>query len=358
MGIQAVVMPKWGLSMTTGTVTEWLVEEGDEISKGQDLVEIDTDKIVGTLEADFSGVLRRIVTGPGEQAPVGGTIAVVAGSDVSDGDIDAAVEKARADNASGAVEEASGPEIATVTVDGRALSYAKLGDGDDVLVLVHGYGGDKNSWLFVQEPLSSRFTTYALDLPGHGASAKDVGDGSLDLLSSALLGFLAAMDISSAHLVGHSLGGAVAVRAAASPVVSGLTLVAPAGIGPDINADYLRGFASASTRRELKPHLAALFADEKLVNRQLADDLLKYKRLDGVSAALDALLRTLSDGIDVSGELAALTKPVSVVWGVEDRVVPIGNAAALPESVTLRRIDGAGHMVHMENPAAVRDAIP
>ena len=77
------------------------------------------------------------------------------------------------------------------------------------------------------------------------------------------------------------------------------------GFGPEINAGYLRGFAEAESRRDLKPHLLALFADPGLVNRQLIDDLLKYKRLDGVDQALRSLVGNLVKGdesaVDVTG---------------------------------------------------------
>ncbi len=83
-------------------------------------------------------------------------------------------------------------------------------------MLVHGFGGDKNSWLFVQQPLAEHHAVHALDLPGHGASDKEVGDGSLASLADTVVGFLDALGISRAHLVGHSLGGAV-VAAVAAP---------------------------------------------------------------------------------------------------------------------------------------------
>ncbi|MFD2398210.1 alpha/beta fold hydrolase [Prauserella oleivorans] len=209
--IRKVVMPKWGLSMKTGKITEWIAAEGDEVADGDDLAEIDTDKIAGALESSEEGVLRRVIAQVGEEVPVGGTIALIAPADVPDAELDEAARAAREELDSGAVEEVAGPVTGTVEVDGRTLAYATLGEGEEVVVLVHGYGGDKNSWLFVQEPLSQTRTVHALDLPGHGESSKDVGDGSLDTLAGAVLGFLEAKGIERAHLVGHSLGGAVVV---------------------------------------------------------------------------------------------------------------------------------------------------
>lgn len=348
--IQQVTMPKWGLSMTTGKIVEWFVSPGDEIAKGDDVVDIETDKIAGTLESPVEGLVRRIIAEPGTDLPVGAVLAVVAPAEVPDAEIDAVVEEAKAAVESGELEVEEGPQPQVVEVRGRTISYLTLAPeaptGDPVL-LVHGYGGDKNSWLFVQQPLAETRTVIALDLPGHGASAKDVGDGSLAMLADTVLGFLDAVGIGRAHLVGHSLGGAVIAAAARSAPgkVASLTLLAPAGFGPDADAEYLRGFAAASSRRELKPLVGRLFADKSLVTRQLVDDLLRYKRLDGVDKALAAMVATLLDGdrqaIDTPGLLAGVDVPVTVVWGAADRILPP------PDGVDVQRVE-AGHMLHME----------
>lgn len=357
--IHRVTMPKWGLSMKTGKIIDWLVAEGDTVTRGMDLADIETEKIAGTLESTAEGVLRRIVADVGTDAPVGGTIAVVAPADVPEEEIESVVAQAREQLASGVAEEVGGPKVGTVEVDGRTISYAALGEGEDVVVLVHGYGGDANSWLFVQEPLAAGRRVYALDLPGHGSSSKDVGDGSADTLAGAVLGMLDALGIERAHLVGHSLGAAVvAVAAATAPRrVQSLTLVAPAGFGP-VDAEYIRGFAAATSRRELKPLVGRLFADEALVTRQLVDDLLRYKRIDGVDTALQRLVDTLLDGdrqrIDTGARLAGVEVRTVVVWGRADRILPPTDIKTVG---SVHLVDGAGHMVHMERPAEVRRAV-
>ena len=368
-GITSVAMPKWGLSMRSGKITDWVVAEGDPVAPGDDLADIETEKITGTLEADSPGLVRRLIATVGEDVPVGAAIALIAPPDVPDAVLDDLAARARAVIDAGLPEDdGAGPVVETVEAGGRKVSYAGAGDSGDVVLLVHGYGGDRNSWLFLQEPLAARHRVYALDLPGHGTSAKDVGDGSVDLLADAVLGVLDAVGSDRAHLVGHSLGGAVVLAAAArSPGrIASLTLFAPAGFGPSINAGYVRGFAAAQTRRELRPIVGQLFADEQLVTRQVVDDLLAYKRLDGVDAALAALAETLLDGdeqrIDSAAAVRALGEvvPVTVVWGSADRIIPAEQAssvAAVAPGAAVRVIDGAGHMPHMERPAEAQAAV-
>ena len=368
-GITSVAMPKWGLSMRSGKITDWVVAEGDPVAPGDDLADIETEKITGTLEADSPGLVRRLIATVGEDVPVGAAIALIAPPDVPDAVLDDLAARARAVIDAGLPEdEGAGPAVETVEAGGRKISYAGAGDSGDVVLLVHGYGGDRNSWLFLQEPLAARHRVYALDLPGHGTSAKDVGDGSVDLLADAVLGVLDAVGSDRAHLVGHSLGGAVVLAAAArSPGrIASLTLFAPAGFGPSISAGYVRGFAAAQTRRELKPLVGQLFADEQLVTRQVVDDLLAYKRLDGVDEALAALAETLLDGdeqrIDSAAAVRALGEvvPVTVVWGSADRIIPAEQAssvAAVAPGAAVRVIDGAGHMPHMERPAEAQAAV-
>ena len=374
--IVAVTMPKWGLSMRLGKISDWIVAEGDEVGVGDDLADIETEKITGTLEASDAGTVRRLVARVGEDVPVSGTIALIAPAWVSDAELDAAVAAARTVIDAGVPDEAGGgPSAQTTEVGGRKISYAGAGQDGAVVLLIHGYGGDKNSWLFLQEPLAARHRVYALDLPGHGASAKNVasadpagadpaGANLGGVLANAVVGVLNAVGAERAHLVGHSMGGAVAVAVAARDPrrIASLTLIAPTGFGSAINAGYLRGFADAQTRRELKPVVGQLFADESLVTRQVVDDLLAYKRLDGVDDALHALLGMLLDGdaqrADCAAALAAIggAVPVGVVWGAADRIIPAAQAESVAGAVR-HLVDGAGHMPHMERPGEVQAAI-
>src|SRR5262249_39045815 len=131
-------------------------------------------------------------------------------------------------------------------------------------------------------------SVYALDLPGHGGSSKGVGDGTLEGFAKILGRFLDSAGISKAHFVGHSMGGAVAATFALGhpQPCSSLAVVGGVGLGPEIDGEYIRGFGSATRRNDIRPQLEKLFADPRLITRQMVDDTLKYKRLDGVELAL------------------------------------------------------------------------
>ena len=354
--IHALIMPKWGLSMTEGTVVDWLVGEGAEVTPRDEVVEIETTKITNVIEAPAAGVLRRRVAGAGETLPVGALLAVVADASVPDDAIDAFIADHDAAEALAADEaEATPAEPTMVEVGGRRLRYLAAGQGDSLpLLLLHGFGGDLNGWMFNQPALAAGRPTYALDLPGHGGSLKEVGEGSLAAFAEAVVGFADALNLARTHLVGHSLGGAVALEAALSAPgrVASLTLIASAGLGSEIDGDYIEGFVAATRRKTIKPFLERLFADASLVTRDLVDDVLKYKRLDGV----DAALRTVADAVFPGGRqatvlrdrLSGLAMPVQVIWGAEDRIVPAAHAAGLDANAAVHVVAGAGHMVHME----------
>jgi pyruvate dehydrogenase E2 component (dihydrolipoamide acetyltransferase) len=150
------------------------------------------------------------------------------------------------------------------------------------------------------------------------------------------------------------MGGAVALAFALEHPdrVASLALVAPAGIGEEINADYIDGFVAAERRRELKGVLELLFADQGLVNRTMVDDVLRYKRLDGVQEALTTVAAAMYPSgrqtAVLTGQLDRLAVPVLVVWGEQDRVLPPAHAEALAGHGRVERLAGAGHSPHME----------
>ena len=355
--ITPIVMPKWGLSMAEGTVNAWLVEEGTRISVGMPILDVETDKISGEVEAPDPGLLRRKVAQPGQLLPVKALLGVMAEPEVSDADIEAFV----AGYVVPAEEEGEGEAASAdqfVEVGGIRVRYVRTGTGPAV-VLIHGFGGDLDNWLFNIDPLAERHTVYALDLPGHGQSDRKLPGTSVAALAEFIAGFLDAVDVPSARLVGHSLGGAIAAQLAVTRPerVESLALIGSAGFGDEVNTGYTSGFVAAQSRRDLKPVVELLFAEGAEVNRKLLDDLLKFKRLDGVTE----LLRELDAGLFGSGKqaeqpgrrLGEVSKPLLAVWGREDKIIPAAHAANVPAHAMVQVLDGAGHMVQMEKAGEV-----
>ncbi|MDQ0348884.1 acetoin dehydrogenase dihydrolipoyllysine-residue acetyltransferase subunit [Ancylobacter vacuolatus] len=360
--IKPVVMPKWGLSMSEGKVTGWLKPAGAAIAPGDEIVEVETDKIAGVVEAHETGTLRRVIGAPDTVYPVKALLGIIADDAVPDAEIDAYVAEYATQAAAEAAKEEA-PRYHFIDTPAGRLRYARRGEGAENVILIHGFGGDLDNWLFNIDALAEVASVYALDLPGHGQSDKKLADPSLTGLSTALLGFMDALAIDRAHLVGHSMGGAIAARTAldAAGRVASVTLIGSAGLGPEINAGYTDGFVQATSRRDLKPVLEQLFHDPETVTRQLVDDLLKYKRLDGVAEVLTALSGALFAGgrqaERVAEPLAATDVPALVIAGASDKVIPATHAQALGARATVEVIEGAGHMVQMEKAGRVNELI-
>lgn len=363
--IHAVTVPKWGLSMEEGKIDHWYVEEGVEVEQGEDLVDIETTKITNTLESQHAGVFRKLVAEEGETHPCGMIIGVIADADAADGDIAAFVESFLENyDPAEVAAEGGGPEPETVDASGKRIQFLKMGEGDRTPVLfIHGFGGDLNNWLFTQPALSEGRVTYAIDLPGHGGSIKDVGGGTVSELAAAVVDFMNAMDIGRAHVVGHSLGAAVALSLTqqAPNAIASVTSVCGAGFGSDVNMAYIQGFIDGKRKRELTETLGALFADKSLVSKDMIEDIVKFKRLDGVENAL----RTLASGCFSDGrqseslidQASTIADKLLVIWGEKDEVIPAAHAQNVPSGIRVEIFSDAGHMAHMEKSAEVNALI-
>jgi len=372
-GITPLIMPKWGLEMREGTVVDWLVEEGTRIAVGTPIMDVETDKISNAVEAPDAGLLRRRLARAGQTLPVRALLGVLAEPHISEEAIDAYVQGFVVPSADGAGED-SGPTFESATIDGIRVRYAQRGPAGEVpLVLLHGFGGDLGNWLFNIDALAEHIRVLALDLPGHGQSTvrlpdsgPSAGDGAglasggvLAALGAFVARWLDAVGVARAHFAGHSMGAAIASQLAldAPERVASLALLCPAGLGDAINTGYTEGFAAAASRRELKPVVEQLLHNPDLVTRSLLEDLLRYKRVDGV----DSLLRELGGALFREGRqhampglrLADPALPVLVIWGESDRIIPASQAANAPAHARVEVLKGAGHMVMLEKAAEV-----
>ena len=357
-----IVMPKWGLAMTEGALATWRIEEGVEVAPGAEIAEIETTKITNVFEVSVSGPVRRLVASEGETLPVGALLAVVADPTVSDAEIDAYIAEFQANFVPEEDGGDDGPEPETIEISGRSISYLAMGPGEgDVVLLIHGFGADVNGWMFNQPALAEKRQVIALDLPGHGRSAKNVGSGEVAFFGEIVTDFIGQKGFERVHLVGHSLGGGVALQAASHPSVVSLTIIAPVGFGREINTGFLEGFLAAKRRKALQPVLEQLVADPGLISRDMLEDVLKFKRMDGVETALRTIISaSFDDGsqtIDLRGTLANLSIPVTVIWGKADQIIPAGHSEGLPAGVAVEIIPDAGHIPQMEASAKINDLI-
>lgn len=360
-GIIALRVPKWGLSMREGRIGDWLVALGQPVNDGQDVLEIETDKITNVLESPGSGLLRRQLVAAGETLAVGRLIGILADADVTDDQIDAYVAEqalAAADDDAAENPEESAP-LLTAAFGDCIIQYSRTGpqDGEKV-ILIHGFAGDLQSWMMAGMELAKTYDVIAVDLPGHGGSTKSVGDGSIAGLARDLAGFMAELGINSAHLVGHSMGAAVAMELARQqPAASkSLTLIAPVGLpGAQVSSEFLQGVVAAARQRDMRQWLEMLVADPRLISKVMVDDVIKAKRRDGASEALRLLADRMGSGIDLNqiAQAPPLDVPVLILMSPDDRIAGQPDLARLPPAYRFESIINTGHMPHIEAPGPV-----
>jgi pyruvate dehydrogenase E2 component (dihydrolipoamide acetyltransferase) len=317
------------------------------------------------VEADAAGTMMRIVAPEGTTLPIGALLAVIAAADTPAADIDAFVAQfVVVEPSDAAAEDATPTAPREVQALGRMIRCLEMGGGDKLpVLLLHGFGGDLNTWMFNQPALCDGRRTLALELPGHGLSSKDVGAGDAAFFTDVIEAALGVLDVQRAHVVGHSMGGALAVSLAARRPerIATLSLLAPAGLGPEISGSFIDAFVRASRRREAAEALQYLVHDPSLISRAMVEEFLRYKRLDGAAQALETVSRVwFPDGrqaVNLVAALGELTAPVQVIWGRDDRIVPVAQADAAPSSAQMHVLDGVGHLPHMEKAGEVNRLI-
>ncbi len=225
------------------------------------------------------------------------------------------------------------------------------------IVLLHGFGSDHSSWHDIWRALEKVRPVVTLDLPGHGRSP--IGQTGLADLVETVLAALQEAGIHRCHLVGHSLGGAVALGVADTQrqLVRSLGLIAPAGLGPDIDAAFLSGFVGATQPGSMIPWLRRLFADPAMVTDGFVRATLQAQATPGRREHQRELLsRLFPDGtqaLQLAGNLQQLTMPTKVIWGAADQIIPARHARGLPAHVAVHIAPGVGHMPQLEAPGLV-----
>lgn len=267
----------------------------------------------------------------------------------------------------------AGPELTpplTVTAGGLQLAYRTMGplrpDAADrlPLVLLHGFGGDMNAWVFNHARWAATRRVVAPDLPGHGLSEKRVDPDLVGWFPDRIDDFLDAIACARPiHLVGHSMGGLIALAHALGrpDQVAALTLIAPAGIGDHSAADWLSAYLAADGPAALSRVLPSLFADPGFLTPEMLAYAEAARTLPGRTACLQAIagptIRAGRAPVRLRSRLDELAMPAQMIWGLDDAILPVEAANDLPGSIAVHRLPGVGHMPQMEAPSVVTDLI-
>lgn len=259
----------------------------------------------------------------------------------------------------------------TVDVHGHPVNFIEAGSGP-VLLLIHGMAGTCVNWEAVIEPLAINHTVIAPDFPGHGSSAPGGGDYSLGSLASGLRDLMLALGHERATLVGHSLGGGVALQFTYQfpEMVERLALVSSGGLGPDVSP-VLRAAALPGAELFISATAGVGSRVGTVIGRGLGlvglrpnADLAEVTR--GYATLKDperrkAFVATLRSVVGTQGQrVAALDKlyladdlPLLIVWGENDPIIPVTHAreahAQLPNS-RLEIFEDTGHVPQLERP--------
>jgi pimeloyl-ACP methyl ester carboxylesterase len=263
------------------------------------------------------------------------------------------------------------PRREETRLHGRRISYLTAGEGP-VLMLIHGIASDSEAWRSSLPLLARRATVIAPDLPGHGSSGKGPGDYSLGALASFLRDLLVALGHERATLVGHSLGGGVAMQFSYMfpERTERLVLVSSGGLGQNVSlllrAATLPGsdLAIALTIGPITAVGRAGVAALRRVGLRVAPDLGEVGRgfatladREGRSAFLDTLRSVVNfrgQRVDASDRLyLAVGMPTLLLWGERDTIIPVGHGqratAQMPGS-RLVTFPDSGHFPQIDDP--------
>ena len=274
-------------------------------------------------------------------------------------------------NASEPVRASERFPVQHTRIHGEDVAYRRGGRGP-VLLLLHGIAGSSGTWIAAMRLLQSDYTVLAPDFLGHGKSAKPLGDYSLGNQASGMRDFLHMLDIDRVTVVGQSFGGGVALQFAYQfpELCERLVLVDAGGLGREVSlllrlltlpaAEYVmpvlfpafaRGWGDAGVR---------FLGDRGIRNARAIEIWRAYRSLTEHDNRR-AFVRTMRAVIDPGGQsVSAISRlylaahmPTLIVWGEQDRIIPVAHAyqahEALPNS-RLEIMQGVGHFPHVEEP--------
>ena len=263
-------------------------------------------------------------------------------------------------------------ELKTTNLHGHRIAYYEAGSGP-TLVLLHGIGGSGRTWKHVIERLAERHHVIAPDLMGHGASERLRGDYSLGAHASTVRDLMVRLGQERATIVGHSLGGGIAmVFAYQFPErCERMVLVSSGGLGAEVSillrllslpgAEFVVPLGTFTSLTNAASRAGSLLGRLGFRLSPAADEIWQaYSSLGGDSARR-AFLSTLREVVDFQGQRVsgndrlylASQIPVLIVWGTEDSIIPVAHGRQAHKEMPGSRLEifqGVGHFPHSEEP--------
>lgn len=420
MAVRDLTLPRLGETMDTGRMVRWLKEPGDLVARGETLLELETDKTIVELPCLLGGRLLEQLCQAGDDIVVGAVIgrmevegaeapaepqaaapsasaaqpkAATTRSPAQTAPVAGGTGALRATPAARAAARVAGVALEALQGSGRRgrievrdvscaapnrpataglqyadttlgrVAYADNGAGTKgSVLLLHGFSADNSVWAALASSLGALgLRVIAPDLAGHGSTA--VAASTVESLTAPVLALVQSLGLPGPlHLIGHSLGAVVASQLAEQlgARTASLTLIAPAGLGREIAADFVHGMAAVQTPGELA-HLLhflgprATGLSEPML-KTLADELARG-RLQTLALALAA--PSGAQRVDALRWLDKLAQrlPVRVYMGLLDQVIPPAQAQQLPARVAVHWLAQSGHMPMWDQPRELLDLL-
>ena len=262
-------------------------------------------------------------------------------------------------------------ERSEIVLHGHRVSYRMAGHGP-LLVLLHGIAGSSLTWDEVWPRLTEGHTVLAPDLLGHGASSKPEGDYSLGAYANAVRDLLEALELPRGTIVGHSLGGGVAMQLAYQypQLCERLVLVSSGGLGRELHsmlraaalpgAGVVLPWLCLAGRHSVGRMVHALGSLGLRAGADLEETWRSFVSLEEPGAR-QAFLRTVRGLVDLGGQRISATDrlyltaelPTLILWGARDPLIPVSHAREAHERIVGSRLEilpGAGHFPHRDAP--------
>ncbi|QWK80554.1 acetoin dehydrogenase dihydrolipoyllysine-residue acetyltransferase subunit [Ochrobactrum sp. BTU1] len=405
-----------GEYMETVVIVGWSVQPGETVKAGQLILTVETAKAATEIEADRDGWLAEVFFDEGQEAPLGAVLGTISDTELS---LESNAPQIAAPTAtpSGLPDTVSQPTPDVVDVGQRIVAsplarrvaksvgldlahikgsgpHGRIKERDvlaainaqpdtaieaavtakkmafpetivsspimrsETVVFLHGFGADRSSWRQVTALLPSEYETIALDLPAHGDELRKAPT-SLDDIVFDVSDRLEAIGIERAHIVGHSLGGAVALglTSLGRASIRSATLLAPGGLGPEININFINGLTRSTTEESLERWLNLMVGDAANLPKGFARAALRQMQTNGLQDGLRVLAQAIfPDGTQAFNKLPALQKleiPARIIWGRADQIIPPSHVNRVPGQIATHLLDNIGHVPQLEAPALI-----